>query len=217
MAPGIKDAEAQSPLPSLIARASGTVLELGPGNGNQVSRYDKDKVRCVHGVESSLLLACDLLETCAKDGWNVRYATNPANDEKDGKPEYVIHRQTVEDWLTLPTDAIREKGITTVLSVQCLCSVPEPRKVCRELYNLLPPGGELFIFEHVAAKDEISRFVQKLYGFVWPKLVGGCHLGRDLESYLRDAGEWESIELEQLGEDWFMFRRVIGRLVKAKQ
>lgn len=36
--------ELDTVLPSLVASASGVVVELGPGSGNQCCRYDKSKV-----------------------------------------------------------------------------------------------------------------------------------------------------------------------------
>lgn len=39
--------ELDTELPSLVASASGVVVELGPGSGNQLGRYDKEKVKKV--------------------------------------------------------------------------------------------------------------------------------------------------------------------------
>ena len=36
--------ELKTDVPKLVASASGVVVEVGPGNGNQVGRYDKSKV-----------------------------------------------------------------------------------------------------------------------------------------------------------------------------
>lgn len=39
--------ELDTELPSLVASASGVVVELGPGSGNQLGRYDKKKAKKV--------------------------------------------------------------------------------------------------------------------------------------------------------------------------
>ena len=36
--------ELETDVPKLVASASGVVVEIGPGNGNQLGRYDKKKV-----------------------------------------------------------------------------------------------------------------------------------------------------------------------------
>lgn len=36
--------ELETDVPKLVASASGVVVEVGPGNGNQLGRYDKKKV-----------------------------------------------------------------------------------------------------------------------------------------------------------------------------
>jgi hypothetical protein len=36
--------------------------------------------------------------------------------------------------------------------VQCLCSIPTPEKIIKELYPLLKPGGKWLVYEHVKTK-----------------------------------------------------------------
>lgn len=43
--------EATTALPSLVSSAYGTVLDLGPGVGNQLDYFDASKVNHVYGVE----------------------------------------------------------------------------------------------------------------------------------------------------------------------
>ena len=48
---GFAEYESTSPVPGLVARARGVVLDLGPGIGNQLSRLDAAAVRHVYGLE----------------------------------------------------------------------------------------------------------------------------------------------------------------------
>ena len=48
------------------------------------------------------------------------------------------------------------------MSVQVLCSVPEPREMVKRLYGLLKPGGRMIVYEHVRAVDQFSRLVQSM-------------------------------------------------------
>ncbi|UNI13558.1 hypothetical protein JDV02_000290 [Purpureocillium takamizusanense] len=51
----------RTPVPQLVPQASGLVLELGPGMGNQLRRFDKSKLTRVVGVESNAHFAPDIL------------------------------------------------------------------------------------------------------------------------------------------------------------
>ena len=44
---------------------------------------------------------------------------------------------------------------------------------------MLRPGGELRFYEHVRSRDAVFAFGQALADLVWPRLMGGCHAGRD--------------------------------------
>ena len=52
--PKIAQFEAETEVPALVSQASGIVLELGPGGGNQLPRYDLTKVSKIYGVEPNV-------------------------------------------------------------------------------------------------------------------------------------------------------------------
>jgi 2-polyprenyl-3-methyl-5-hydroxy-6-metoxy-1,4-benzoquinol methylase len=58
----------------------------------------------------------------------------------------------------------------TVLSIQVLCSVDDPRSVMREVWKLLKPGGSFVFWEHVRNTDTVTAIVQGMY---WPSLSKG--------------------------------------------
>ena len=70
-----------------------------------------------------------------------------------------------------------------------LCSVDDPRRVLREVRRVLKPGGRIYFIEHVLAKHE-PRLIkwQKLLQPVWLCACGNCHLTRDTETTIADAG-----------------------------
>lgn len=53
---------------------------------------------------------------------------------------------------------------------------------------------------------------------VWPYMMGGCQLTRDTAKLLREAGDWETVDLgAPKGEAWYEpIPYTMGRLVKAK-
>ena len=49
------------------------------------------------------------------------------------------------------------------MSVQVLCSVPQPEALAKSLYRVLKPGGQMIVYEHVKSEDYVSHFVQRLH------------------------------------------------------
>jgi len=47
-----------------------------------------------------------------------------------------------------------EKGsVDCIVSLLCLCSIPEPEKNIKELYGYLKEGGRWYVFEHVVVDE----------------------------------------------------------------
>ena len=60
---------------------------------------------------------------------------------------------------------------------------------------MIRPGGELRFFEHVKAEARLHAAAQTAVQPIWAQLGAGCHLARDTEQAIRDAGfEIETIE-----------------------
>jgi SAM-dependent methyltransferase len=71
-----------------------------------------------------------------------------------------------------------------------LCSVRDQQAALAELFRVLRPGGELRFFEHVAARPatRLARIQRIADATLWPRLMGGCHLGRDTVAAITAAG-----------------------------
>jgi SAM-dependent methyltransferase len=69
-----------------------------------------------------------------------------------------------------------------------LCTIPDPARALSELHRVLPPGGALHFIEHGLAPDEGVRRWQRRLEPVQRRVSGGCHLTRDPEALVRDAG-----------------------------
>ncbi len=81
---------------------------------------------------------------------------------------YTIVPCGVEDLEKLREYGIAPETIDTVISVQVLCSVPKPAALVKDLYRLLKPGGQMFVFEHVKSEDYLSLLVQRMF----PRIIG---------------------------------------------
>ena len=143
--PGSAEVEEDSPVPSLIYEAYGMVLELGPGDGQQIGRLDPSKITKIYGIEPNLALHPELRTSIAKAGLENIYTIVPCG---------------IEDRAELRKYGIESEGMDTILSIKVLCSVPEPERMTRELYRLLKPGGQLLLSEHVRSKNVLSRLIQ---------------------------------------------------------
>ena len=135
-------------VPELVAKAHGTVLELGPGSGTQLPRYDLSKIDHVYGVEPNVDLHDALRSNVKKAGLSDVYTIVPC---------------VIEDFAKLKEYGLEAESVDTITSMQVLCSVPEPEKLARDLYRLLKPGGQMIVYEHVKSEDYVSRFVQCIY------------------------------------------------------
>lgn len=70
-----------------------------------------------------------------------------------------------------------------------LCSVTDQRRALAEIRRVIRPDGELRFYEHVASRGSLIRTLQRLADAVfWPRLAGGCHLGRETEAAIGEAG-----------------------------
>jgi ubiquinone/menaquinone biosynthesis C-methylase UbiE len=85
---------------------------------------------------------------------------------------------------------VPDESVDAVVATQVLCSVTDLKSVLREVYRVLVKGGRFYTIEHVefADKQSIWRWLQVVVNPVWKILFGGCHITRDAESFIRDAG-----------------------------
>ena len=83
---------------------------------------------------------------------------------------YTIVPGGIEDTQQLQKFGIEKGSFDTILSIQVLCCVTHPERTVQELYELLKPGGQLIVYEHVRSEDTLSKFVQGTYFTLDPKI-----------------------------------------------
>lgn len=154
----------------LLAGLTGRVVEVGAGNGMNFSHYP-DTVTEVIAVEPEPYLRARA-EASARDA--------------------IVPVRVVDGTATrLPlADASVEAGVASLV----LCSVPDQAAALAELRRVIRPGGALRFYEHVAAADVAAARWQRRVDPLWTRVAGGCHLTRDTERAIRDAG----FEIEEL-------------------
>ncbi|KAF2499845.1 methyltransferase type 11 [Lophium mytilinum] len=187
-------------VPSLVGPAQGRILELGPGPGNQIQRYDPSLVDFIYAVDP-----------------NPHYAYVIAAKVKklNLQDKYKFLACGVEDSEILRSEGITEGSMDTVLSIQVLCSVGDVKSVMREVWKLLKPGGSFVFWEHERSQDTATAVAQACLNPAWSVFVG-CHLHRDIKSDILAAGEWENPGDIEVGDDPYTCLPRIWGVLKKK-
>jgi ubiquinone/menaquinone biosynthesis C-methylase UbiE len=151
---------------TLLAQTSGEVLELGAGTGANLAYYPA-------AVERVRLAEPD-------PGMRGRLAVR-AREQSRVRVEVADHAAE-----RLPYD---DGTFEAVVSTLVLCSVLDPAQALREVHRVLKPGGSFVFIEHVGAEQGSPRRLwQGRIEPIWTRVAGNCHLTRDTEGMIEDAG-----------------------------
>ncbi|OAA58941.1 methyltransferase [Niveomyces insectorum RCEF 264] len=115
------------------------------------------------------------------------------------------------------TGKIAKGSVDCIVSILCLCGIPEPEHNIHQLYGYLKPGGRMYVYEHVrCTRHWTIALYQRLVNLFWPSFLGGCQLRRETGRYLREAGPWTSVDLVQpVAEPWYhVVPHIVGVLTK---
>ncbi|KAF0317212.1 Methyltransferase-like protein 7B [Colletotrichum sp. SAR11_59] len=198
----------------------GVVLEIGPGSGLWVSLFAKDKpatmaaggvrrrvadgVTKVYGVEPNTELHPALRRSVKEAGLEGTYEIVPAGIESLNDP-------------TVWGGKIEKGSVDCIVSILCLCGIPEPEKNISELYSYLKKGGRWYLYEHVEVSvNEPLRLYQRFINLVWPRALNGCELCRNTRKTLESVGPWEKIDVARPPiEPWYqLVPHIFGTFTK---
>lgn len=79
-------------------------------------------------------------------------------------------------------------SVDAALCTWSMCSISNPVAAVAEVRRVLRPGGQLHFVEHGIAPDASVRRWQGRLNGVQRRLMGGCHLDRDIPELLRLGG-----------------------------
>ena len=152
--------------------AKGKVLDIGIGSGLNIPFYNSDKIDKVIGIDPSHEL--------------IELAKELANDSK-ASIELVIGSAE-----SIPYP---DNFFDTVLVTYTMCTIPNVAIANKEMWRVLKDDGRLIFCEHGLAPDKkISKWQNRIDPF-WGKIAGGCHLNRDIQKLITDAGfSFESLD-----------------------
>ena len=160
------------------AGVGGTVIEVGPGSGMWVSLFS-DKYLPRRGPKEK------------KDAVRQRGAGAAEATPRTGRtsvtrvygiePNPGVHgllRQQVRDaglegvYEVVPvgieslfaSGKVAPASVDCIVTVLCLCSIPDPAHNIKQLYECLKPGGKWFVYEHVRYDARKSLFMRVYQG-----------------------------------------------------
>ncbi|MFD4582329.1 class I SAM-dependent methyltransferase [Streptomyces sp. NPDC058423] len=149
----------------LLAGLTGEVIEIGAGNGLNFPHYPPEVTRLV-AVEPEPNLRARAQDRAS--GTSVPLEMHGARAEQ----------------LPFP-----DSSFDAAVVCLTLCSIADPQTALSELHRVLRPGGQLRFFEHVQSDTPAMRRLQRaLDATVWPRLMGGCHTGRDTQRSIAASG-----------------------------
>ncbi len=152
----------------LLNSTSGTVLEIGAGSGLNLAFYPNT-------VSELYLLEPDKT-------MRIKLEEKILSDHGHNKNIKVI--ATTAESIPLP-----DNSCDHIVSTLVLCSVLDIEKVLSEVKRILKPQGKFIFIEHVAANNRLARLKwQHRLEPIWKIIACGCHLTRETEKTIQNAG-----------------------------
>lgn len=148
---------------SLLAMASGRVLELGAGTGLNLGHYSEKVEELVLSEPAAPMLS--------------RLRRRARRSELD----CTVVAAGAE---SLPFD---DKSFDTVVSTLVLCTVGDPRRAIGEIGRVLRPGGRLLFLEHVRSESRRVAGWQDRLHRPWHAFAAGCNANRATVELLRES------------------------------
>jgi hypothetical protein len=202
---------------SILSRAHGTVLELGPGGGDQSHHLKPEKISRIYGAEPNTFLHDLLLQRSTDAGLGGKYTPLQAA----AQPGSLLPALMAAGLIPSNSSGLPPEGIfDSIIAVKSLCSAPQTQlpATIAVIQALLKPGGEFLFFEHLGNNtDPITQGYTWLMDWVWPAVMGGCRLDGKLDAVINRMGGWAKKDIRPTSEyqGYEVFRYTIGICQKA--
>ncbi|KKW81026.1 MULTISPECIES: class I SAM-dependent methyltransferase [Acinetobacter] len=173
----------------LIKKIRGEVLEIGFGTGLNLPFYQ----------------AVDQLYALEPNPDVYRLAQKRIFDT----PFHIQHIQASAEKLPFA-----DHSVENIVSTWTMCSIANLAQALQEIHRVLKPEGNLHLIEHVQYHDNSTlKKLQDLLTPIQKVLADGCHLNRNIELELLNAGfkfsekyYFDAEDLPKVGRRMFMAR-----------
>ncbi|KZL84459.1 phospholipid methyltransferase [Colletotrichum incanum] len=192
----------------------GVVLEVGAGSGmwtealativGAAKAESRNGPTKIYGIEPNPVSAASLRRRVEETGLKGIYLVVPVGIED-------LQNETA--W----GGRIDTGSVDCIMTVQCLCSIPDPEKNIRLLYSYLKKGGRWYVYEHVKAeRGLVVPLFQRFTDIFWRHMMGSCHLCRQTDRVLQEVGTWTKIDLAHPSDEEYYeaIPHVVGILTK---
>lgn len=170
----------------LVSEAKGIVLEIGFGSGLNLPYYQN--ISTLYALEPSL----ELYKLT-----DFKQASFP-----------IQHLEASAEKIPLP-----DASVDYVVSAWTLCSIPNPDLALKEIYRVLKPTGKFLFVEHGKARNKYIRCLQRLGTFGSKCMCGGCHLDREIDWLIINAGfTFDKIESPTNTNNLFRYKGTAKRM-----
>ncbi|WCK54822.1 class I SAM-dependent methyltransferase [Aneurinibacillus sp. Ricciae_BoGa-3] len=172
----------------LIRNASGTVLEIGSGTGNNFPYYEQ--VEKVVAIEPELFMR----ERSLKRVSTVQIPIEVISAGAEALP-------------------FPDNTFDTVVGTLVLCTIANPSKALSEIRRVCKPDGTVLFFEHVRLNN--NPFLGRLQDCltpIWRRLCHGCHLNRDSLQQVTMAG-FKVLRVERYFKDIFIAVEAVNKKI----
>jgi len=233
LGPGVDEGGRQVKDQLVTLNAYGVVLDVGAGLGHTIPYLDCARVTRYVALEPNELMHGQLRAQANKAGFY----------ESDGT--FLVISCGVEDIqsilgalsMALPIShnslqpnqtsiQTPSPSVDTIISIMTICSIPDPKKnLTRLVTEVLKPGGQLLMYEHVLSKRKDVAWWQRFWAPLWAVLFDGCRMDRASDVWVSEMkiggedaksawSEWKTWDKE--GEDEEnLFWHSVGRFVKV--
>ncbi len=157
----------------VLARATGSVLEIGFGTGLNLPCYPPD-VQNLVGVDLTTMLEQKVAGRIARAAFPVKRIEQDASDP-------------------LPFE---DESFNTIVSTWTLCSIDRLRAALLELRRVLRRDGFFLFLEHGRSDRTLAATLQDAVNPFQNVVACGCNLNRKIDQEIQDAG-FKIIELER--------------------
>ncbi|XP_068249297.1 thiol S-methyltransferase TMT1A-like [Palaemon carinicauda] len=130
-----------------------------------------------------------------------------------------IHSEDIIQTTGEEMDMIPDGSIDVVVVTLVFCSVENTEKILKNILRVLAPGGKFYLYEHIKEFDTKNHSIRGLLqtiltqSGIWPFLLDGCCLDRDMFQALENAG-FSNVKVERFHADidHFVFQLIAPSL-----